>query len=148
MQGNDISAFIQARQATMFEGVLALPPVKTLTRLREKVLTSDTEESWEQRLRLWTPATMSLKSMADHVNRLGIMTEVYTFLSENAVDPISRWLVRKGLSVPVYYYSNVGELSYDLTFNRSIRRVFTASEDDAQVLGIRSTVTTSDRAWG
>lgn len=148
MQGNDISAFIEARQATMFEGVLALPPVKTLTKLRERVTTGDSEETWTQRLKLWTPATMPLKSLADHVNRLGIMTEVYTFLSESAVDPINKWLVRKGISVPVYYYSNVSELAYDLTFNRSIRRVFTASTEDAQVLGIRSTVVTSDRAWG
>lgn len=148
MQGNDIAAFTDSRQATMFEGVLATPPVRTLAKLREKTLTGDTEEAWEQRLKLWSPATMSLKSLADHVNRLGIMTEVYTFLSWHAVDPIGKWLVRKGLSVPVYYYADAKELSYDLTINRSIRRVFTASADDAQVLGIRSTVTTPDRAWG
>lgn len=148
MQGNDISSFIESRQGTMFEGVLATPPVgKSFKVLKERMFTGDTEESWEQRLKLWTPATMPLKSLADHVNRLGIMTEVYTFLSENAVDPINKWLVRKGISVPVYYYSTVAELAFDLSFNRSIRRVFTASAEDAQVLGIRSTVVTSERAW-
>lgn len=148
MQGNDISAFIDSRQATMFEGVLAVPPMKALTKFREKVLTGDTEESWENRLRFWTPCTMPLKSMVDYVNRLGVMTEVYTFLSENAVDPISKWLIRKGVSVPVYYYPSVVELAFDLTFNRSIRRVFTSSSEDAQVLGIRSTVVTTEKAWG
>lgn len=148
MQGNDISSFIESRQGTMFEGVLATPPVKALTKFREKVTTGDTEESWEQRLKLWTPATMPLKSLADHVNRLGIMTEVYTFLSPQAIDPINKWLIRKGISVPVYFYESVAELAYDLSFNRSIRRIFTASPDDAQVLGIRSTVVTSERSWG
>jgi len=147
MQGNDISVFATTRQGTMFEGVLATQPIKSPKYFTRKTLSSDTEESWEKRLSLWLPSTMPLKSLADQVNRMGIMTDVYTFLSPYAVDPISKWLIRKGISAPVFYYENVAELAYDLSFNRSVRRVFTASQEDAQVLGMRATVVSSDRAW-
>lgn len=148
MQGNDISAFTDSRQGTMFEGVLANPPVgKSFKVLKERMFTGDTEEVWSNRLNLWTPSTFPLKSLSDQVNRLGVMTEVYTFLSPNAVDPISKWLIRKGISVPVYYFESVAELAYDLSFNRSIKRIMTASAEDAQVLGLRSTVVSPDKAW-
>lgn len=143
MQGNDISAFADARQGTMFEGVLAIPPTSFKNRLRERL----TSLSWEQRIDLWTPCTMPLKSLSDCVNRLGIATDVYTFLSPEAIDPIEKWLIKKGISVPVYYYENVGELAYDLTFNRAIRVVYTSEHEDAKVLGMRATTVTSEHAW-
>lgn len=148
MQGNDISAFTDSRQGTMFEGVLANPPAgRSFRILKEKISVSDSEEMWADRLTRWIPSTFPLKSLSDQVNRLGVMTEVYTFLSPNAVDPIGKWLIRKGVSVPVYYFESVAELAYDLSFNRSIVRIMTASPDDAQVLGLRSTVVSADKAW-
>lgn len=145
MQGNDISAFVEARQGTMFEGVLANPPVTLKSRFKDAL--ASRSDDWEKRLPLWTPSTLPLKSLSDCVNRLGIATDVYTFLGPEAVDPIEKWLIRKGISVPVYWYPDVADLAFDLTFNRSIRVVYTASHDDAMVLGMRATVVSPERAW-
>lgn len=143
MQGNDIAPFADARQGTMFEGVLALPPTSLKHKVRERL----TSLTWEQRIEVWTPCTMPLKSLSDCVNRLGIATDVYTFLSPDAVDPIEKWLIRKGISVPVFYYENVGELAYDLSFNRAVRVVYTSEHEDAKVLGMRATTVSSEHAW-
>lgn len=146
MQGNDIFPFTSARQGTMFEGVLATPPATVKSRVKDALATRNGD--WEKRLAQWTPGVMALKSLSDCVNRRGIATTVYTFLSPDAVDPIEKWLIRKGISVPVYYYTDVAELAFDLTFDRSIHVLYTSSVDDAQVLGIRSTVISPDTAWG
>jgi len=143
MERNNIAPFADARQGTMFEGVLALPPTSLKSKFREAVASL----SWEQRLAMWSPCTLPLKSLSDSVNRLGIATDVYTFLSPDAIDPIEKWLIKKGISVPVFYYKDAGELAYDLVFNRAVRVVYTADQEDAKVLGIRSTVVSSDRAW-
>lgn len=143
MQGNNIAPFVDARQGTMFEGVLATPPVGLKNRFKEIIARND----WSEIIPLWSAGVSSVKSLADAVNRLGISTDVYTFLSPEAVDPIGKWLIRKGISVPVYYYENAAELAFDLTFNRSVRVVYTSSTDDASILGIRSTVVSPETVW-
>lgn len=143
MQGNDIAPFMDARQATMFEGVLATPPVGVKNKFKEILARND----WSEIIPLWSSGVASVKSLADSVNRLGIATDVYTFLSPEAVDPIGKWLIRKGISVPVYFYENAAELAFDLTFNRAVRVVYTSNRDDAAVLGIRSTVVSPETVW-
>lgn len=143
MQGNDISPFLSAYQGTMFEGVLASPP----SGIKGKVKEALARNNWEEIIQLWSPSTAALKSLSDSVNRLGIRTDVYTFLSPEAVDPIEKWLIKKGISSPVLFYPSVTELAYDLTFNRSVRVVYTANSEDALVLGLRATRVTPETAW-
>lgn len=143
MQGNDIAPFMDARQGTMFEGVLASPPVGLKNRFKEIIARND----WSEIIPLWVAGIASVKSLSDSVNRLGIATDVYTFLSPAAIDPIEKWLIRKGISVPVYYYESATELAFDLTFNRSVRVVYTGVQDDASILGMRSTLVTPETIW-
>lgn len=145
MQGNNIAPHADAKQGCIFENLLATPPVGLKSRFKESL--AKRADNWEERLHLWTPSTMALKSLSDCVNRRGISTQVYTFLSPDAVDPIDKWLIRKGISVPVYFYPDVADLAYDLIFDRSVHVVYTASKEDAMVLGMRSTVVTPNTAW-
>ena len=105
MERNDIQADAPIKQACLFEGVLAAPPVKTLQKLRAAKAVRQHE--WHRYIGMWTPYEMPLKSLVDSVNRRGIGVEVYTCLHEGVVDAIDRWLARKGVSVPVYQFENL-----------------------------------------
>lgn len=144
MQGNDISSYSSLAQAVIFEGLLASPP-EGAKALLENVHRK--RGNWENALRLWTPHEMPLKALSDSVNRLGLGTDVYTLLHEDAAPVIDNWLVRKGISTPVYYYPSIELLEYDLRFQRAIRTIYVANEEHAKVLGIRSTVLASNTAW-
>jgi hypothetical protein len=144
MQGNDISDYAPLAQAVIFEGLLASPPegAKSLVEQVQR-----RRGNWDGVLRHWSPNELPLKALSDSVNRLGLGTDVYTFIHEDAVTAIDKWLLRKGISTPVYYYPSVELLEYDLRFQRAIRTVYVANEEHAKVLGIRTTVVSPERAW-
>jgi len=85
--------------------------------------------------------------LIDTSDRLGIDTEIYTFLGEDAVEPIESWLVRKGISLPVYSYTDIKELAYDLRFKRSVRTLYVPEQEQAAIVGIRAQVVDSEKAW-
>lgn len=144
MQGNDISSYAPLAQALVFENLLASPPTGAKL-LLEKVQRG--RNNWDGVFRLWEAHTLPLKALSDSINRLGLGTDVYTFLHEDAADAIDRWLTRKGISTPVYYYPTPELLEYDLRFQRAIKSIYTADEETAKILGIRATVVSSDKAW-
>lgn len=145
MEGNDLLPYIGVAQATMFEGVLASPPEGVLKNVRYKRLTS--RDEWDEAIRMWTPHEMPLKSLADCVNRRGLGTEVYTYLPLEATDAIGKWLVRKGISVPIYSFMDVSDLLGDFRMNRAVRVLYTGNYDDACLIGPRATVVSSNQAW-
>jgi len=142
MQGNDLMSYDTRGFAIVFEGVLASPPKEKVIQLFRKAL-----DDWDKMIPRWVPNELPLKSLIDTSDRLGIGCEVYTFLSPGAVDPIDRWLIRKGISVPVYYYEDAAWLEYDLRFKRSIRTVLVGDDETARVIGIRARVVPTDRGW-
>lgn len=139
MQGNDIAGFNVIGQGVIFEGLLASPPER---RLFQRV-----DKDWNKELKKWKPHDLPLKALIDTSDRLGVDTEVYTFLGDDAVDAIENWLVRKGVSLPVYGYNSAEELSYDLRFKRSVRTIFVPEQEQASIIGIRATVVDSKKAW-
>jgi hypothetical protein len=144
MQGNDIATFSPTAQGLVFDGLLASPPTGA------KVLLENIQrrrDNWDGVLRMWEPHDLPLKALSDCVNRLGLGTDVYTFLHPDAVDAIDRWLVRKGISTPVYYYESPQMLEYDLRFQRAVRIIYTSDEETASILGVRATVASTDKAW-
>lgn len=144
MEGNDITGYAPLAQGVVFDGLLASPPTgskafyETIQRRRD---------NWDAVMRLWVPHELPIKALSDSVNRLGLGTDVYTFIHEDAVDAIDRWLMRKGISCPVYYYESPELLEYDLRFSRAVRIIYTSSEEVAQILGPRSTVVSAEKAW-
>lgn len=144
MQGNDISEYAAIAQGVVFDGLLATPPegakaiLETIQRRRN---------NWDAVFRLWEPNDMPLRALSDSVNRLGLGTDIYTFTDTDAVDAIDRWLVRKGINCPVYFYESPELLEYDLRFQRAVRIIYTSDEETALTLGIRSTVVSPDKAW-
>lgn len=144
MQGNDIIDYAPLAQGVVFDGLLASPPsgskafYETIQRRRD---------NWDAVMRLWEPHELPIKALSDSVNRLGLGTDVYTFISEDAVDAIDHWLLRKGISCPVYYYESPELLEYDLRFSRAVRIIYTSSEEVAQIIGPRATVVSSEKAW-
>jgi hypothetical protein len=142
MEGNDLLNYDTRGFGIVFEGLLASPPERTLRSVfRSQV------PNWERDIHRWKANELPLKSLIDTSSRLGIGCEVYTFLSEDAVDPIERWLSRKGVSVPAFYYEDATYLEYDLRFNRSIRTILVPTDELAQIIGIRARVTPTDRGW-
>jgi hypothetical protein len=139
MQSNDIGNFNDIGQGVVFEGLLASPP--------ERRFFQRADADWDKELSKWKPHELPLKALVDYSDRLGIDTEVYTFLGLDAVDAIDRWLGRKGVSLPVYGYANPEELSYDLRFKRSVRTIYVPEQEQAAIIGIRATVADSKKAW-
>ncbi len=139
MQGNDISLGIDAGQGVIFEGLLAVPPDKKYSIFKRN------NEMSEKYIRDWRPNELALKALIDTSDRLGVSTEVYTFLP--FAEEIESWLFRKGVSLPVYHYKNIEELAYDLRFKRSIRRIIVPTEEQASIIGMRATVVDPQKAW-
>lgn len=139
MLGNDILEHHDVGQGVIFEGLLASPPPK---RLFQRSVTDD----WNKELRKWKPHDLPLKALIDSYDRLGISTEVYTFL-EGGQEAVETWLIRKGISLAVYEYSNVDELAYDLRFKRSMRTIYVPEQEQALAIGLRAQVVDSRKAW-
>lgn len=139
MQGNDIHSFSDTGQGVVFEGLIASPP--------ERRFFQRQDSDWTKELRKWKAHELPLKALIDTSDRLGINTEVYTFLPEDAVEGIYAWFSRKGVSLPVYHYQNVGELAYDLRFRRSVRNIYVPEEEQARVIGLLATVVDTKKAW-
>lgn len=145
MQGNDLLDFSSVTQGVIFEGVLAIPPTNTVASTKAAFFKN--RENWSAYLRLWEPNELPLKAMIDSATRLGVCTDVYTFVSQGFAEEIDKLLMRKGISVAVLYYGSVEELAYDLRFQRQIRTIYTATEEQASVIGIRSHVVDPKKAW-
>jgi hypothetical protein len=139
VQGNDIANFNDIGQGVIFEGLLATPPPQRLFKR--------SNNDWNKELSKWKAHDLPLKALVDTSDRLGVDTEVYTFLDFEAVDAIDAWLARKGVSLPVYYYENVEELAYDLRFKRSVRTIYVPEQEQAAVIGLRATVVDNKKAW-
>jgi len=144
MQGNDIASFAPTAQGVVFDGLLASPP-EGYKAIQETV--QRRRGNWDGVIRSWTANELPLKALSDSVNRLGLGTDVYTFIHPDAVDAIDRWLVRKGISTPVYYYESPEMLEYDLRFSRAVRIIFTSDEYVAHTIGPRATVVNPEKAW-
>lgn len=139
MEGNDISINQDVGQGVIFEGLIANPPNKSFNLFKRN--TGVTEKD----IRSWKPNELILKALIDTSDRLGINTEIYTFLP--FAEEIESWFYRKGVSLPVFQYENIEELAYDLRFKRSIRRILVATPEQAQIVGIRATVVDPQKAW-
>ena len=139
MQGNDIGTFGDTGQGVVFENLLASPPAR---KFFERTISD-----WDKELSKWKPHELPLKALIDTSDRLGVNTEIYTFLGFDAVDAIENWLLRKGISLPVFSYANVEDLAYDLRFKRSVRNIYVPDQEQAAVIGIRATVVDTKKAW-
>lgn len=145
MEGGNISQSSRSGQACIFEDLLVSRPTgATLIKSKYYEKTGD----WKSALKLWRPNDLPLKSLIDSVERLHISTEVITFLNADAVEPIYQWLVRKGVMTNVEYYESIEDYSMDLRYNRSITTVYVAKQEDALILGPRSTVVSPTTEWG
>lgn len=144
VEGNDLSVYDRIGQASMFEGVLASPPTGA-NKVKSKFY--ETRGDWESIIKLWTPNDMPIRSLNDCVNRLGLGTEVITFLHPEAVDPIYNWLSRKGVSTSVIYYEDINQYREDFQYNRGLKVFYTSSTEDAHILGMRATVVSPKSAW-
>jgi len=141
MQGNDIAEYSVRGQGVIFEGVLATLPDSLIAKFYKQ------RNQWERYIQAVTPHELSLKAMIDSSVRLGIATDVYTFVDPRAVNPIEQWLSRKGISVAVFYYMNVEELAYDLKFQRSLKTIYVENQEQASIIGLRSHVVDKQKAW-
>ena len=145
MERNDIQADAPIRQACLFEGVLAAPPDKTIQKMRAAKAVRQHE--WHRYIGMWTPYELPIKSLVDSVNRRGIGVEVYTCLTEGVEDAIDRWLLRKGVSVPVYQFENIYEILAEMKFHHPSVRIHVATEEQAQLLGLRARVASPHKEW-
>ena len=145
MEDNDIHPEAPIKQACLFEGVLAAPPTKVTHRLR--AATAVRQHEWNRYIGLWQPHELPLKSLIDSVLRRGVGVEVYTMLPVGADDAIDRWLARKGVSVPVYQFEDIHEISEEMKYHSPSMRVHVATEEQAHILGIRARVASPTREW-
>lgn len=142
MERNDIASISTLEQATIFEGVIASPPP-----VSPKYLLAKTRNDWDKIIPMWVPNDLPMRSLSDCVNRLGIGTDVVTFLSPDAVEPIYQWLVRKGVSTPVMWYPSATEYYNDVRYNMGLKVVYVADQEDAAIIGMRARVVSPATAW-
>ena len=153
MEGNDIGITVQKHLACMFEGLLCtvLPQDEVPKKRRFFGKTKELElpdKEMERIVRSWKPNEMPIKSVIHLTQQLGIGVEVYTYYPPDFVEPIERWLGRKGVHVNVVAYDDVMHLQEDFKYNRDVQVLFTPYENDAQMLGIRSTVVSPNQTFG
>jgi hypothetical protein len=144
MLGNDIAEYAQIGQGVLFEGVLAAQPEGAQA---VKATFYKNREKWDKYIDLWRPKDLALKAMIDSAVRLGVATDVYTFIDNDAVNAIDRWLQKKGISVSVMHYQSIDELAYDLRFQRSIKTIYVETQEQGSIIGIRSHVVNPAKAW-
>lgn len=144
MERGDIGTDARIGQACVFEGVLASRPTGS-TAIKEKFYIR--RGSWEEAINLWKPNELPLKSLIDSSERMGIATDIITFLSPEAVEPIYRWLNRKGVTSAVMYYETPEIYAEDLRYNRAIKVVYAPDKEIAYTLGMRATIVGPDSAW-
>ena len=145
MERNDIQTNAPIKQACLFEGVLAAPPVKSIQKMR--AAKAIRQHEWHRYIGMWLPYEMPLKSLVDSVNRRGGGVEVYTCLTSGGEDAIDRWLARKGVSVPVYQFESIYEIHAEMKFHSPSMRIHVATEEQAQLLGLRARVASPHKEW-
>ncbi len=145
MERNDIQSDAPIKQACLFEGVLAGPPSKNIQKMR--AATAKDEHEWHRYIGMWRPHELPIKSLVDSVNRRGVGVEVYTCLASGVEDAIDRWLARKGVSVPVYQFENIYELQAEMKFHSPAMKIHVATEEQAQLMGLRARVASPHKEW-
>ena len=145
MERNDIQANAPIKQACLFEGVLAAPPAGNIKKMR--AAKAIRQHEWHRYIGMWTPYEMPLKSLVDSVNRRGVGVEVYTCLTSGVEGAIDSWLARKGVSVPVYQFENIYEIHAEMKFHSPSMRIHVATEEQAQLLGLRARVASPHKEW-
>jgi hypothetical protein len=148
VEHGDIGVYSSPGQACIFEGLLASPPPKKRNLTTFKYERNQKQDKWDVAIQSWTANELPLKSLINHVKRLGISTDVITFLSPEAVDPIYNWLLRKGVVTNVFYYVSPEAYAEDLKYDHSIRSVYVPDQSMARILGMRSTTTSPTTTWG
>jgi hypothetical protein len=144
MQGNNIGDTAIVGQGVIFEGVLASPPEKTDA---IKAAFYKQNNKWDKYVAKWKPVDLPLKAMIDSAIRLGVQTDVYTFIDSDAVDAVDLWLRKRGISVGVMYYESIHDLAYDLRFQHSIKTIYVETQEQASIIGIRSHTVDPKKAW-
>lgn len=144
MERGDIASGGRIGQACVFEGLLALRPTGGAL-VRERF--HERNGNWGKAFSLWQPGDKALRSLSDQSNRLGIATEVITFLNSEAVEPIYNWLLRKGIACPVIHYESVEAYEIDLRYNRSVSIIYVPLDEQARILGMRAKVVDSTTIW-
>ena len=145
MERGDIGDYVFAGQACVFEDLIAERPTGAAA-IKEKFYIR--RGDWDKALKLWKPNDLPLKSLIDSAKRRGIATSVVTFLPEESVDAIYRWLLRKGVSeCPVEAYETPAHYEMDLRYDHGIKVVYVPNKEIAYVLGMRATVVSPNSAW-
>ena len=148
MERGDIGLSTTPGQACVFEGLLASPPPKKRFDALKSQLRIN-QDRWDLALPLWTANELPLKSLIHCYTRLGIATDIITFLSVDAVDPIYQWLVRKCKLVPnILYYESPSAYADDLKYDTSTRVVYVPDHEMALAIGVKATVVSPASTWG
>lgn len=156
MQGNDIGVSYRLRYGCIAEGLLmSIPegespadPPKGLLRRFKATSPEHRENDPVKEAKVWAVNEMPMKSLLHLTAKLGVSVDVYTFLGEEYVPVLERWLARKGAYVRVYGYDSVWDLMDDLRFDREVQTVFTSDEEMARIIGMRATVVPPTSTWG
>ncbi len=123
MEGNDIGLTVQKHVACMFEGLLCTVASEEEIPKKRKLWGRDTpivkDKDMSKIVRSWRPNEMPLKSVLHLTKQLGIGVEVYTYYPEDFVEPIERWLGRKGISVVVHSYDDIMHLHEDFKYKKT-----------------------------
>lgn len=131
-------------RACIFEGLIASPPSTT----RRLLGTFSKKDPDTKPLHGWTANELPLKSLIDSVNRLNVGTFLFSLLGPDMEEPIYKWLVRKGVSIPVFGYAQLEDFREDIKYNRGLHTIYVVEDEHAALLGLRAKVVSPTVAWG
>lgn len=154
MQGNDLGDDqVRGHVAVMFEGLLMhaddTPVAQTKRKwLRKTEEELDDDEFIKRVVRRWKVNELPMKSAIHISEQFKLGVDVYTFLDQEFVPHIEHWLFRKGLSASVVAYYDLDELREDFKYNRDVKVLYTADQEQAWTIGLRAAVAQPDRTFG
>ncbi len=140
MERGDIAIYELPQRACLFEGLIAVPAKNRFFKRR-----SSDEVT---RLKGWTANELPLKTLIDQTNRLGFTTAVFTTLGTHMEDDVYRWLLRRGVSCPVYAFDSLEEAIEAYRFNFSFHTIYVPTTELAHAFGMRATAVDPSTSWG
>lgn len=144
MENGDIAVFEKPVRACIFEGLIASPP-----KTSKKLLNIFSKKDHDTKpLHGWEANELPLKSLIDSVNRLNAGTFLFSLLGSDMEEPIYKWLVRKGVALPVYCYDRLEDFREDIKYNRALHTIYVVEQEHAAVLGLRAKVVLPTTTWG
>ncbi len=138
MQGNDLGNEVVPRILLVWEGLVAVPPIKFS--LKSRVFRGLGNET--HLVDQYQPNDLVCRKIWDITWRHDIRIEVVTWLGESYVDSITEWIANEDLPIPKVSHYDPQLLSRKISFMPQIAAIYDPDPSHQFLFGSRGRVVT------